>query len=538
MSVDRNRTGLAVLNNARLNKSTAFSKDERERLKLRGLLPAAVCSQKVQIERVMANVRRKENDLERYILLRALQARNERLFYRVLLEHTEEIMPLVYTPTVGEACKQFAHIFRQALGFYLSPEDRGQMRTVLDNWPEDDVRVIVVTDGERILGLGDLGANGMGISIGKLALYTACAGIAPEQCMPVMLDVGTNNKSLREDDLYLGTRADRLRGEEYDAFIEEFVLAVRDRYPNCLIQFEDFVTSNAYALLARYRHILCFNDDIQGTAVVALAGLLASTRLTGVALADMRFMFLGSGSANAGIAALLVAALQEEGLDEAAAVERVWLLDSKGLITAGRATLKPHVAAFAQQHEPMDFAAALQAARPHALIGATGSPGSITQAVVEAMYSFSERPVIFALSNPTASAECTAEQAYEWSDGRVIFASGSPFPAVMHAGREYRPGQANNVYAFPGIGRAAVVARARNLPDSIFLSAARALAACVDDEALAYGTLYPSLNRIREVTLEVAAAVARTLLAQGLAQIETDADLDALVRSDWYETAY
>jgi malate dehydrogenase (oxaloacetate-decarboxylating)(NADP+) len=538
MSDETRRTGFAVLNDARLNKSTAFTKAERQALKLRGLLPAAICTQDTQIDRALENIRRKESDLERYIFLRGLQARNERLFYRVLHEHVDEIMPLVYTPTVGEACRRFAHIFRQSLGFYLTPEDRGEMRDVLDNWPEDDVRVVVVTDGERILGLGDLGANGMGIPIGKLALYTACAGIAPRHCLPVMLDVGTNNAALREDPLYLGTRAPRLRGTAYDEFVEEFVAAIADRYPDALIQFEDFVTANAYVLLERYRdRVLCFNDDIQGTAVVTLAGLYASTRITGVDLAAMRFMFLGAGSANAGIAALLLSALREEGLSDADARDRIWMLDHEGLLTTGRAGLAPHARQFAREGDVLDLPGALRAAAPHALIGATGAPGSISREAVELMTERIERPVVFALSNPTASAECTAAQAYEWSGGRVIFASGSPFGAVSFDGNTFRPGQANNVYAFPGIGLGAIATHARSLHDDAFLSAARALARAVDEVRLAEGTLYPPLGRIREVSLEVARAVGEAVVAAGASEVAHE-DVAELVAANPYEMTY
>lgn len=538
MGDETRRTGFAVLNDARLNKSTAFTKEERRALGLRGLLPAAICTQETQIDRALENLRRKENDLERYIFLRGLQARNERLFYRVVHEHIDEIMPLVYTPTVGEACRRFAHIFRQSLGFYLTPDDRGEMREVLQNWPEDDVRVVVVTDGERILGLGDLGANGMGIPIGKLALYTACAGIAPRHCLPVMLDVGTDNIELRDDPLYLGTRAPRLRGREYDEFVEEFVAAIADRYPDALIQFEDFVTANAYVLLERYRdRVLCFNDDIQGTAVVTLAGLYTSTRITGVDLAAMRFMFLGAGSANAGIAALLLSALREEGLGEAEARSRIWMLDAEGLLTTRRSSLAPHTRRFARDAEVMDLAAAIRAAEPHALIGATGAPGSITRESVGLMSERVERPVIFALSNPTSSAECTAAQAYEWSNGRAVFASGSPFGPVSFGGRSFRPGQANNVYAFPGIGLGAIATRAKSLHDDAFLSAARALARSVGEERLEQGTLYPPLRSIRDVSLEVARAVGEAVVAAGASTVASN-DVADLVAADMYAMTY
>ncbi len=533
------RRGMAVLNNAALNKSTAFSVDERERLNLRGLLPAAACSQATQLERVLANLRRKANDIERYIFLCALQARNERLFYCLVLEHIDEIMPLVYTPTVGQACKEFAHIFRQPQGFYLTPADRGEMRHVLDNWPDDDVRVIVVTDGERILGLGDLGANGMGIPIGKLSLYTACAGIPPHQCLPVMLDVGTNNVELREDPLYLGVTADRLRGEEYDAFVAEFVDAVTDRFPNVLIQFEDFVTENAIGLLSRYRQqTLCFNDDIQGTATVVLAGIYNYAKFTDTDLNALRFVFLGAGSANTGIASLLVTALKCAGLSESEALGCIWLVDLDGLVTADRADLPQHLKDFAKDADSMDFVQTLRHAKPQVLIGATGAPGSFTQEAIETMAALNERPAIFALSNPTDSAECTAEQAYHWSEGRAIFASGSPFEPVEVDGQCLTPGQANNVYVFPGIGRGAIAAKARYLPDEVFLAAARALAGCVDADNLTKGNLYPPLTDIRNVSLAVADAVAESVFDSELGSGARPASLAEAVRENVYDPRY
>jgi malate dehydrogenase (oxaloacetate-decarboxylating)(NADP+) len=344
-------TGPALLNDARHNKSTAFTKEERERFGLRGLLPAAVCGQDTQLERVLENIRRKEHDIEKYIALRALEGRNERLFYRALIDHTEELLPLVYTPTVGQACREFAHIFRQSRGLYITPEDRGSVRELLDNWPEHDVRVIVVTDGERILGLGDLGANGMGIPIGKLSLYTAFAGIDPSQCLPVQLDVGTNNRELRDDPLYLGWTHERVEGDAYDALVEEFVNAVQDAYPKALIQFEDFLTPNAYRLLHRYRdQVLCFNDDIQGTAAVSLAGVYASTRISGTRFEDLRVMFLGAGSAATGIGDLMTRALVDAGLSSEEARRRLWFVDVKGLVVQGRDDLMPHNLPYAHAH--------------------------------------------------------------------------------------------------------------------------------------------------------------------------------------------
>lgn len=533
-------TGYALLNDARHNKGTAFIKEERERYGLRGLLPAAVCGQPVQLTRVLENLRRKAHDIEKYIALMALQGRNERLFYRALIEHTEELLPLVYTPTVGQACKEFAHIFRETRGLYITPEDRGSIRAVLDNWPERDVRVIVVTDGERILGLGDLGANGMGIPLGKLSLYTAFAGIDPRHCLPVQLDVGTNNRELRKDPLYLGWGHQRIRGEAYDELVDEFVEAVQDAFPKGLIQFEDFLTPNAYKLLNRYRHrVLCFNDDIQGTAAVALAGVLAATRWTGVPFADLRIMFLGAGSAATGIGDLLAEALADAGLPQEEARHRLWFVDVHGLVVQERDDLMDHNLPYAHEHQPMDFLEAIHATRPHVLIGATGHPGTFTEEVIAAMAAQHAQPIIFALSNPTSRAECTPEQAYRWSEGRAIYASGSPFPPVELAdGRSLRPAQSNNAYVFPGIGLGAIGVEANRVTDQMFLAAAHALADEVSDDDLANGAVYPSLRRVRELSLSVAVDVAESAYGCGVACLPRPDDLRAHLASLMYEPYY
>ena len=511
------KNGREYLMDAARTKSTAFSREEREKMGLRGLLPYAVTSINSQADRVMENLRRKTSDIEKYIFLSALQDRNESLFYHIVREHIQEIMPLIYTPTVGQACREFAHIFRRPKGFYITPDDAGSVRETLENWHETDVKVIVVTDGERILGLGDLGANGMGIPIGKLALYTACAGIPPSQCLPVMLDVGTNNLALRNDPLYLGYPHARLEGEEYHALVDEFITAARDRFPGVLIQFEDFLTPNAYGLLNRYREeILCFNDDIQGTASVALAGIYAASRATGTELKDMRIMFLGAGSAATGIGDLVYEALRAEGLSPLVARQQIWFADKEGLVVSSRDDLMPHNLPYAHKFAPMGFLSALDAIQPHVLIGATGAPGTFTQSVIEKMTSFNETPAIFALSNPTSKAECTAEQAYEWSGGRAIFSSGSPFSPVCHNGSVFRPGQGNNAYIFPGIGLGALAAKASRLPEEVFLVAARTLSELVTNDDLEAGSLYPPLTSIREVSQAIAIAVAGKLIELGL----------------------
>ncbi len=539
MDSEDNQTGIDVLQNPLLNKSTAFTDEERERLRLRGLLPPVMCTQDMQLRRAIGNLRRKHSDIERYIYLQALLGRNVRLFYRTAIEHIEEVLPLIYTPTVGQACKEYAHIFRQPRGFYVTPQDRGRIRRMLDNWPESDVRAIVVTDGERILGLGDLGANGMGIPIGKLSLYTACAGIHPEQCMPVTLDVGTDNQELLEDPLYLGIRSSRLRGPQYDELVEEFIEAVQDAFPEVLVQFEDFLTPNAYRLLNRYRdRILCFNDDIQGTAAVALAGVYASTSISGLDFSALRIMFLGAGSAATGIGDLMVRGLTQVGLSESDARRRLWFVDSQGLVVKDRPNLAEHKLRYAHDHHPSDLLSAIREIRPQVLIGATGRPGTFSREVVELMSEVNPRPTIFALSNPTSQAECTAEQAYRWSRGQAVFASGSPFAPVDYEGRLLRPGQANNVYIFPGIGLGAIASRAHRITDDMFLAAAHALAGLVSEEDLAGGSVYPRLKEIREVSLTLAEAVAEKAYSLGLAKAPRPADLRRFMADSMYDPSY
>jgi len=433
--METNLLGYNRLHNRHLNKGTAFTLQERERYRLQGLLPAAVSTQDIQIQRSLQNLRQKGSDIERYITLHALWSRNERLFYRLLIDHIEELLPIIYTPTVGQACLEFAHIFRQTHGLYITRYDKGRIRELLWNWPEPDVRVIVVTDGQRILGLGDLGASGMGIPIGKLSLYTACAGIPPHLGLPVMLDVGTNNKRLLEDPLYLGDREPRLEGDAYEELVDEFVAAVQDVYPDAMIQWEDFLSPNAYHLLGKYRNeVLSFNDDIQGTAAVVLAGVYAACRILVRDLEQIRILFLGAGSAATGIGDLIQEALCAAGLDREDARRHLWFVDVNGLVTAQRTDLLPHNLPYAHEHEDMDLNSAIRSLQPQMIIGATGVGGTFTRKVIEEMSRINSRPVILALSNPTDHAECTAEQAYTWSKGQAIFASGSPFAAVEYAG--------------------------------------------------------------------------------------------------------
>lgn len=533
------KRNIELLKDKTMNKSTAFSREERESYDLRGLLPYVVSSQEIQIKRILGNLRRKEFDIEKYIFLSALQDRNERLFYQTVIENIEEIMPLIYTPTVGQACKEFSHIYRHAQGLYITPDDRGEIEKLMSNWPNKDIRVIVVTDGQRILGLGDLGANGMGIPVGKLALYSACAGIQPCQCLPVMLDVGTNNKELRDDVFYIGHPYERLQGDAYFNLVEEFIVAVQHKYPGALIQFEDFSTPNAYTLLNKYKDkVLCFNDDIQGTASVALAGIFGSTRITGVPYKDLKVLFLGAGSAATGIADLMISAFIEEGLSKEEAYKRLWFVDSSGLVISGRKDLVHHKARYAQNHIALNFLEAIDELRPNVLIGATGAPGSFTKEIIQHMCTINERPVIFALSNPTSRAECTAEQAYNWSDGKVVFASGSPFDKVIYKRKTYKSGQGNNAYIFPGVGLGIVASKPKMVQDNVFLTAAKTLAHIVSEEDIARGSVYPPLRDIRNISLDIAVAVADRIFSSGLAQIERPADLRQSIADYMYDPKY
>ena len=533
--------GTALLATPLLNKGSAFTEAEREVLGLRGLLPPRVFSIDEQVKRVMGNFRRKSDPLEKYIFLTALQNRNETLFYKIIEEHLEEMVPIIYTPTVGQACLEYGAIYSQPRGLFISIRDRHHIAELLSHWPHTDVRMIVVTDGERILGLGDLGALGMGIPVGKLSLYTACAGVHPYYCLPITLDVGTDNASLHRDDFYIGLKQKRVRGAEYDAFLAEFVAAVQSHYPKALLQWEDFGNTNAFRLLGSYRERLpSFNDDIQGTAAVALAGLLASLRITGTRLRDQKLLFLGAGEASTGIASLFVTAACAEGLTEAEARARCWFVDTTGLLVRNRpGPLPEHKVPFAHDHPFLaTLGEALEAVRPTALIGASGVPRTFTREIVTRMGEFNDRPVIFALSTPTSRAECTAEEAYGWTNGRAIFASGSPFPPVTLGDRTYTPGQGNNVYIFPGVGLGVLACEARQVTDHMFLMAARTLASLVSDGDIALGRLYPALAKIREVSVAIATAVTEEAYREGLARRPRPADIAADIRARMFIPNY
>jgi malate dehydrogenase (oxaloacetate-decarboxylating)(NADP+) len=534
------RTGIALLQDPRYNKGTAFTDAERDALGIRGLLPPRVFTLEEQLERVMENFRAKESAIERYVFMVALQDRNETLFYRAVMDHLTEMLPIIYTPTVGEACQRFGHIFRRPRGLYVSARDRGRVRQVLANWPERDIAVIVVTDGQRILGLGDLGAYGMGIPIGKAALYTACAGIHPWRCLPVMLDVGTDNPELLRDPLYTGLAQPRLGGQGYADFVEEFVEATRREFPAALLQFEDFAAANAVGLLARYRDRVCaFNDDMQGTAAVALAALLAAERQSGRRLADERVLFLGAGSAACGIAGLLTAALRARGVPEPACRERIWMFDAAGLVTGERTDLPPFARAYAQAAPAGGtLQETVERLRPTVLIGVSGQPRLFTEPVLRAMAAGARRPVVLALSNPTSRSECTADEAYRFTGGGATFGSGSPFGPVELDGRRLEPSQANNAYIFPGVGLGVTAAGATRVTDRMFLAAAEALAGLATDARLESGAVFPPLAAIRDVSVSVGAAVARVATEDGLATRELPPDTEAHLRAIMYQPRY
>ncbi len=532
--------GVKLIHNPVMNKGTAFTAREREILGLRGLLPPRVLTQDLQAKRIMENVRKISNDLEKYMALVELQDRNENLFYHVVREHLKEVMPLIYTPTVGKACQLFGHIYRRSRGLYISIKDRGRIKELLLNWPHKNARVIVVTDGERILGLGDLGVNGMGIPIGKLALYTACAGIDPTICLPITIDVGTNNAKLLEDPLYLGRQEKRVGGDVYISLMDEFVEAVQSIFPDAVIQLEDFATQNAFMLLERYQEkARLFDDDIQGTASVALAGLYSALRMTGQKLTDQRVLFLGAGEAGIGIGDIITAAMVEEGMSREDARLRNWFFDSRGLVCAERTDLAPHKLNYAHGHEKItEFIEAVKVLKPTAIIGVSGQPKQFTREVIELMSLINDRPIIFALSNPTSQSECTAEEAYNWSDGKAIFASGSPFDPVEFKNKTLVPGQGNNVYIFPGIGLGLIYSKARLVSDRMFLEAAKVVSQEVSMGELERGTIYPSFDRIQDVSVKIAAAVTRVGIEDGLVPGHFLTNLEENIRDQMYNPDY
>ena len=533
--------GQKLLRNPLMNRGTAFTQEERAAAGVRGLLPPTVETLELQAQRAIEQLRSYELPIHRYVYLDTLHNTNETLFYKVVSDYIEEVMPVIYTPTVGEACQKFSHIFQQTRGLFVSIEDKGHVDEILANVDQDDVEVIVVTDGQRILGLGDQGVNGMGIPVGKLALYTACAGIAPEKTLPVTIDVGTNNADYLADPLYMGLRHERVQGEAYDELVDEFMQAVRRRWPNVLVQFEDFGNANAFRVLARWKdNALCFNDDIQGTACVAVTGFFSAMRVLGAKLADQRVLFLGAGEAATGIANLIAQAIRDEtGETIEEARKRCFLYDSKGLVVASRTDLSHHKQEFAHEAEfTKTFEESIEQLRPTAIVGVAAQPNAFNEGVIRRMSELNERPIIFALSNPTSKAECSAEMAYRFSNGKALFASGSPFAPVDIDGQHFVPRQGNNAYVFPALGRGATFARSKTMPVGMFLAASRKLAEMVSEEDLANGSLYPSLMDIRPISEEISVAVAEYAYANGLAQNEKPEDLDAAVKASMWTPKY
>ena len=530
-------TGAAVFHCPLTNTGVAFTGKEREELGLSGLLPTAVSTNDQQVERMHEILDRFEKPIDKALVLDSLHATDEDLYFRLLTRYTAEYMPVVYTPTVGEYCQRFSHIFRYPRGLFISYQHAGHVRDVIERAPNKEVDVIVVTDGERILGIGDQGINGMGIPIGKLSLYTACAGIDPAKTLPVVLDVGTNREEYLNDPLYLGLRKPRSRGPEYRALVDEFITEARRRWPNVLIQFEDFGNQNAFKLLADYQEkILCFNDDIQGTASVVVSGLYSAMRIKKEKLTDQMFLFFGAGEAACGIANLIADALVSEGLSREEALKHCALFDSKGLVTKSRMDeLAAHKKPFAHDYAKCtDFVEAIKMIKPTGIIGVAAQPRTFTTEVLEEMARLNERPIIFALSNPTSRAECTAEEAYRVTKGKALYASGSPFAPVEYEGKTFVPRQGNNSYVFPALGLGAVFSRSKWMPDGMFLVAAKKLAELVTDADLEQGSLYPSLDDIRPVSVKIGAAVAAYAYDNGLAGNERPADLEKAVEAFMY----
>lgn len=532
--------GTALLNNALLNKGTAFTEAERREYGLEGLLPTQVETLDRQVERIHRHLEAKPSNLERYIYLSGLRDQNQTLFYRVLMSNPAQFVPIVYAPTLAAVCQQFSHIYRRPRGMYISLDMRGRIRDVLRNWPMENVRFLCVTTGGRILGLGDIGVNGMGIPIGKLDLYTACGAVPPEVLLPVQLDIGTTNSALRADPLYLGLRREPPPLEELDGFVEEFVQAVQDVFPHCCLHFEDWKGTDALHYLETYRNkVLCYNDDIQGTAAVTLAGLITALKIKNETLSQQRFLFLGAGSSGLGTADMLVSALKQEGMSEQDAIARITLMDVDGLLEKTRTDLTPQQKRYAKSLPPSrDLLSMVQTLKPTVLIGVSTSGGAFTQEIVEAMSALNERPIIFPLSLPQKNAECTAEQAYEWSNGQALFAAGLQFPEVTLNGRTFYPGQANNFYIFPALGLAVYATCPRHITDELIIESARALADQVDLAAQERGRLFPPQSDILDVSITSATRIAEFIFDQGAATVERPKDIRAWIESLTYTPHY
>ncbi|MBF0359711.1 MAG: NAD-dependent malic enzyme [Oligoflexia bacterium] len=545
-----NKRGFALLMDPIINKGSAFTNREREELDLHGLLPPVASTMQIQLDRTYENYSAKTNNLQKYIYLTGLHDRNETLYYRLLYEHIDEMMPIVYTPVVGDACCRFSHIFRRPRGIYISYQDRNHIEKNLINSGITNPSIIVVTDGERILGLGDQGIGGMGISIGKLCLYTLCAGVGPYSTLPITLDVGTDNEERLADTLYMGLRHKRIRGEEYQDFIDKFVAAVQKVFPSVILQWEDFLKANAIKQLARFRNKLCtFNDDIQGTAGVVVAGLFGALRITGKTMKDQRILVAGAGASAQGISDLIVSALMEDGFSKEEAIKRIWTVDSKGLVTKDRLNLEDFKATYAREVDEIStyqchdrshitIAEIIANIKPTVLIGTSGTPGTFSEEVVRAMAKVNERPIIFPLSNPTSKCECVPEDAIRWSEGRAIVATGSPFDPVFYNGKRYRIGQCNNAFIFPGIGLGLSVSRATRVTDGTFLESAKALAAQVTAQDISEGAVFPELKRIRECSKFVACATIRRAVKDGHADAEILENVEGTVEHAMWFPSY
>lgn len=532
--------GNELLRNAHLTKSTAFTQEEREKYGLEGLLPINIETMDTQVIRIMGQLQQYQSSIEKYIYLSQLQDVNETLYYKIIRSTPATFLPLVYTPTVGEACEKFGHIARSPKGLYISITQKDRIRKILKNWPVKDIRFTVVTDGGRILGLGDLGIFGIGIPIGKLALYTSCAGVPPEYALPIVLDVGTNNEKYLQDPLYPGLKQKRAEGKEYEDFIEEFVRAVYEVFPKICIQWEDFRGVNAIQILKKYRDQVCtFNDDIQGTAAIATAGFISISRLLEKPFKEQRFLFLGAGAAAFGIAEMLVSKFQKEGLSHSEALDRIWMFDVHGLLVKSRADLAAHQKQFAHDSKSSDdFAQSILNIKPTAIIGVSTVGGAFNKKVIENMSTVNERPVIFPYSNPTSHSECTAEQAYTWSKGKAIFASGSPFAPVTYNGKTFTPGQGNNVFIFPALGLAIYATEASRVTDAMLLAAAEGVAEQVSRQDFEKGLIYPHVNDIAAVSLNVAVKVTEEIFDSGLAGLDRPKNLRDFLKSKMYEAVY
>jgi malate dehydrogenase (oxaloacetate-decarboxylating)(NADP+) len=536
----KSKLGYSLLRDARNTKGLAFTKKERRKYKLDGLLPDGIETLETNIQRVQEQLREIELPINKYIYLSNLLDINETLFFRTIISDPARFLPLVYTPTVGEACERFGHIARRPRGLFISIKNKNRIETLLRNWPVKDVRFIVVTDGQRILGLGDLGIFGIGIPIGKLALYTSCAGVPPEHTLPIVLDAGTNNEKYLNDPLYPGLKQKRVTGKEYDDFIKAFVKAAEKVYPKICIQWEDFAGVDAIRILDKYRDKVCtFNDDIQGTASIAVAGFIAISRLLKKPFKEQKFIFIGAGAAAFGIADMLVKKFQRDGLSKEEAYNRCWMFDVNGLLVKSRNDIAEHQRAFAHESKPSkDFAESILNIQPTAIIGVSTVGGAFTQQVIENMSSINARPIIFPYSNPTTRSECTAEQAYTWSKGKAIFASGSPFAPVTYNGKTFTPGQGNNVFIFPALGLAIYATEAKRVTDEMLLTASEAVAEQISEEDFSKGLIYPPVNNIREVSINVAVKVAEEIFRSGLAGVKKPKNIRKFIKSKMYEPVY